>query len=137
MSKKTVTISVDETLWNLAKDKLPTSRSEFFENQVKLYLDVDDPESKLIKKISKKKNELNALEEKLCNMRQQKAMELKMGAVFDAPMVPIMRLVDKLGFVGQNQIRNIAHNFDVPAEDLVRHVKSLGIEVRNYYESPK
>ena len=36
MSKKSVTITVDENIWELAKDKLPVSRSEFFENQLKM-----------------------------------------------------------------------------------------------------
>ena len=88
--KKSVTLTIDETLWELAKDKLPISRSEFLETQLQHYLNVDDPEQKLIEKISSTKSELNALEEKLCNLRKQKKLELKNSSLFDDAMIPIM-----------------------------------------------
>lgn len=37
-------ITIDPNIWELAKDKLPTSRSQFIENQLKLFLDIEDPE---------------------------------------------------------------------------------------------
>lgn len=135
--KKSVTLTIDETLWELAKDKLPISRSEFLETQLQHYLNVDDPEQKLIEKISSTKSELNALEEKLCNLRKQKKLELKNSSLFDDAMIPIMRLHSNLGFVAKNQIRNIAHNFDVPFDGLLNHCKSEGLRIENYYELPK
>ena len=64
MSKKSVTITVDENIWELAKDKLPCSRSEFFENQLRLFLNVEDPEAKIVEKITKKENEINVLKDR-------------------------------------------------------------------------
>ena len=137
MGKKTVTISVDENLWELAKDKLPCSRSEFFENQIKLYLDIDDPESKIVEKISKKENEINVLKDKLCEIRKEKQLRLEVTNVFDDAMITINRIHDNLGCVGRNQIRNIAHRYDIPAKDLENHIVSLGLTVVNFMEVPK
>ena len=137
MSKKSVTITVDENIWELAKDQLPCSRSEFFENQLKLYLDIDDPEAKIVEKISKKENEINALKDKLCNIRREKQLRLKQTNVFDDAMVTINRLHENLGCVGRNQIRNVARRCDVPALELEKHIVESGLTVVNFMEVPK
>ena len=137
MSKKTVTITIDENIWELAKDKLPCSRSEFFENQVRLYLDIDDPEAKIVEKISKKENEINVLKDKLCTIRKEKQLRLEAANVFDEAMVTINRLHDHLGCIGRNQIRTVARRCDVPANELEKHVVSEGLTVVNFMEVPK
>ena len=135
--KKSVSLTIDETLWELAKDKLPISRSEFLETQLRRALEVDDPEDKLLEKIRKTKSELNVLEEKLCNLRHQKKLELKNSSLFDDAMVPVMRVHENRSFVAKNQIRNIAHQFDVPFDGLLKHCKSEGLVIENYYAPPK
>ena len=137
MSKKTVTITVDENIWELAKDKLPVSRSEFFENQLRLFLNVDDPEAKIVEKIAKKENEINVLKDKLCHIRREKQLKLESANVFDEAMVTINRLHDALGCVGRNQIRNVARRCDVPANELEKHILSEGLTVVNFMEVPK
>ena len=137
MGKKTVTITIDENIWELAKDKLPCSRSEFFENQVKLYLDIDDPEAKIVEKISKKENEINVLKDKLCTIRREKQLKLEASDVFDDAMITINRLHDKLGCVGRNQIRTVARRCDVPSNELEKHIVSVGLTVVNFMEVPK
>lgn len=137
MSKKSVTITVDENIWELAKDKLPCSRSEFFENQLRLYLDIEDPEAKIVEKISKKENEINVLKDKLCTIRREKQLRLEASNVFENAMVTINRLHDRLGCVGRNQIRNIAKRCDVPSNELEKHVVNQGFTVVNFMEVPK
>ena len=137
MGKKSVTITVDENIWELAKDKLPCSRSEFFENQIRLYLDIDDPEAKIVEKISKKENEINVLKDKLCTIRKEKQLKLEASNVFDNAMVTINRLHENLGCIGRNQIRTVARRCDVPANELEKHIISEGLTVVNFMEVPK
>ena len=137
MGKKTVTITVDENIWELAKDQLPCSRSEFFENQLRLYLDIDDPEAKIVEKISKKENEINVLKDKLCNIRKEKQLRLESKHVFDEAMGTINRLHDNLGCIGRNQIRGIARRCDVPSVELEKHCEGLGLNIVNFMEVPK
>lgn len=137
MSKKSVTLTVDENIWELAKDNLPCSRSEFFENQLRLFLNVEDPESKIVEKITKKENEINVLKDKLCHIRREKQLRLESANVFDKAMIPINRIHDRFGCVGQNQIRNIARVNDVPANELEKHIVSEGLTVVTFLEVPK
>ena len=137
MGKKSVTITVDENIWELARDKLPCSRSEFFENQLRLYLDIDDPEAKIVEKISKKENEINVLKDKLCNIRKEKQLRMESSNVFDDAMITLNRLHDNLGCVGRNQIRSVAKRCDVPSNELEKHVISQGLTVVNFMEVPK
>lgn len=137
MGKKSVTLTVDENIWELAKDKLPVSRSEFFENQLRLFLNVEDPEAKIVEKITKKENEINVLKDKLCHIRREKQLKLESANVFDEAMVTINRLHDALGCVGRNQIRNVARRCDVPANELEKHISSEGLTVVNFMEVPK
>lgn len=137
MSKKSVTITVDENIWELAKDKLPVSRSEFFENQLRLFLNVEDPEAKIVEKIAKKENEINVLKDKLCHIRRGKQLKLEKDNVFDEAMVLINRLHSSLGSIGRNQIRNIARKCDVPGNELEKHCVDSGLNVVNFMEVPK
>ena len=137
MSKKSVTITVDENIWEFARDKLPCSRSEFFENQLRLYLDIEDPEAKIVEKISKKENEINVLKDKLCTIRREKQLRLEASNVFDNAMVTINRLHDRLGCVGRNQIRNVAKRCDVPSNELEKHIVEQCLTVVNFMEVPK
>ena len=137
MSKKSVTITVDENIWELARDKLPCSRSEFIENQLRLYLDIDDPEAKIVEKISKKENEINVLKDKLCNIRKEKQLRMESSNVFDDAMITLNRLHKNLGCVGRNQIRSVAKRCDVPSNELEKYVISQGLSVVNFMEVPK
>lgn len=137
MSKKTVTITVDENIWELAKDKLPVSRSEFFENQLRLFLNVEDPEAKIMEKIAKKENEINVLKDKLCHIRKEKQLKLESENVFDEAMITINRIHDSLGCIGRNQIRGVARRCDVPGNELEKHCVDSGLNVVNFMEVPK
>lgn len=137
MSKKSVTLTVDENIWELAKDKLPVSRSEFFENQLRLFLDVEDPESKIVEKITKKENEINVLKDKLCHIRREKQLKLESENVFDEAMTTINRLHEGLGCIGRNQIRIVARRCDVPSNELEKHCVESGLKVVNFMEVPK
>ena len=53
--RKTVTITIDEDLWRIAEALLPCSRSKFFENQLRTYLNSIDDIEKLEKDIIKER----------------------------------------------------------------------------------
>lgn len=135
--KYTATISIDKNIWELAKDKLPTSRSAFIEHQLKMYLDIEDPEQKVLDKICTTKRELHALEDKLFNIQEAKKLRIESNEVFDECMVPINRLFEKQECIGRNQIRNIAHNYDVPSVELEDYCLSEGLKIVNFMEVPK
>lgn len=135
--KCNATITIDKNVWALAKDKLPTSRSAFIEHQIKLFLNIEDPEQKVLDKICSKKQELHALEDKLYSIQEAKKLKKENGIDFSNCMIPVNRLVSNQGNIGRNQLRNIAHQNDVSSEDLEQHCIENDIEIVNFAEVPK
>ena len=133
MAKKRVCLYVDEDLWDLADHKLEISKSEFVTQQLEYVLRVKDDESICLDKINDLKNELNVWENKLCAIRKQKEAENISNELFDNAMKTITRIHEKVGFVGQNQIKNIAHQNELKASDLENHIKNTtDFEIRMF-----
>jgi len=136
MPKKTVNITLDEHIWDLAKDVLG-NRSAWIEKQLRIALNEEDDEAQIMKKIQKKENEVNVLKDKLCKLREKKAKQLQVDGIFDKSMVSINRIHSKLGFVGKNQIRKIAKVNDVPSRELIDFCLEQGLNLVEFYEVPK
>jgi len=141
MSKKRIRnnhcITVDDNKWEALSHVITGSRSAWIERQIDIALNVEDEETKLLQKIERLDNQMNIAKDKLCQIRQEKKERMEAANVFDECMVMVNRLQEKYGGVGRNQIRNIARNNDVPAEELEEHCISLGLEVVNFKEIPK
>ena len=113
--KKQHCISVDDVLWEMAGENLPMSRSEFIEQQLTLYLQIDDPEAKIVEQITQKEQELNALKQKLCDLRKNKELQMSIKNLFDDAEQEVQLLYERQGEkIGKNQIRKIAKRFNVP-----------------------
>ena len=136
MPKKTVHITIDEHIWDLAGDIIG-NRSAWIEKQFRIALNEEDDETQIMKNIQKKENEINVLKDKLCKIREQKSKQLQVIGLFDNAMVSINRIHSKLGFVGKNQIRRIAKANDVPAMELINLCIDKGLNLVEYYEVPK
>jgi len=136
MPKKTVNITIDEHIWDLARDILG-NRSAWIEKQLRIALNEEDDETKIMKKIQKKENEINVLKDKLCKLRERKANQLKVVGLFDKSMISINRMHSKLGAIGKNQIRRIAKVNDVPSVELINYCEEKGLNIVEYLEVPK
>ena len=136
-NKIRVNLTVDPNLWQLAKDKLPCSRSEFFENQLKLFLGIEDSESEILKDIKTRDNEINALKDKLCHIRKEKQLKLESNKSMEKAMVILNRMHERLGMIGENQIRNIAHVHKVDFDDLRKECDDNCMNIVEFAEVPK
>ena len=135
--KKKVSISIDANLWDEAGEKIP-NRSAFIEEQLELYLANDLSEEKeVLDLIDEKNTELSILEGKLCKLREARLSKVKSINIFEAPMVSINRIHDKLGMIGRNQIKRFAKGNEVPYDALLEHVLEEGLNVVNYCEVGK
>lgn len=139
--KRKVGITIDPEIWDEAGLKIP-NRSEFIEDQFRIYLGIDNTEEReLISLIEDKNAELSVLEGKLCKLREK-----RLGGIddldsdldlFSAPMVSLGRLHEGMGFVGKNQIKRFAKKHDVPYDALLEHVVNEGFVVKEFGEVPK
>ena len=124
-----VSFMVDSEVWKEAKNKLGTTRSEFLEEQLRLA--IDDEENSLRKEIAELQNEINARESRLCKIRAER-LEHERSVNVDGVMGTVNRIVDKAGFIGKDQLKNISKQQEVPYKSLLDHVYDLGYDVRNY-----
>lgn len=137
MVKKSVSITVDSEIWEAAGEKL-ASRSEFCENQLKLYLELTiDEEDEILQQIQDKRDEINVLEDKLCARRKARLDRAQSSFIFDDAMVSINRINERLGKVGKNQIKNFARKNCVPFDLLLEHCKQSDLNIVKFAEVPK
>ncbi len=134
MSEKIqVSFMVDSEVWKEAKNKLGTTRSEFLEEQLRLAIDLsEDEENSLRNEIIDLQNEINVKESRLCKLRAERLENERKECMFDEVMVTVDRIIDRNGFIGRDQLRNISKQRDVAYNSLLNHVLDLGYDVQNY-----
>ena len=134
MSEKIqVSFMVDSEVWKEAKNKLGTTRSEFLEEQLRLAIDLsEDEENSLRNEIIDLQNEINVKESRLCKLRAERLENERKECMFDEVMVTVDRIIDRNGFIGKDQLRNISKQRDVAYNSLLNHVLDLGYDVQNY-----
>lgn len=131
-------ITVDNTIWELAQDKIDISLSLFIENTLKIYLGQDDELGKLMKKEAELQREIDAIQSKICQLRDKQRKESEKQYLFDKPMLTVNRIHDRLGYVGENQLRKIANQNDLPPQQLIDYCKQQdNITIERFAELPK
>lgn len=132
-----VKLNVDEHLWLLAKDKLNMSGSEFLEYALRLYLREDSQVSRVFKKGIKLQSELDKVSARLYKLENKNAKNINFDE-FKEAMDTVYRIHEVLGYVGKNQLKNIADQREFNYNEWVRYVESKeGMIVKNYGELPK
>ena len=132
-----VVITIDEYLWNLAKDKLNMSRSEFIEYALRLYLREDSNVSRVFKKGINLQVELDKVTNRLYSLENKNKTKYNEREYSEA-METVYRINDVLGYVGKNQLKKIANQREFNVNQWLRFVeKQDGIVIKNYGELPK
>lgn len=134
MSRKhTVSFTCDKNIWDLAGNKLHTSRSEFLETQLKMAIGLKDEETEIVKKINKKQSEINVLKDRLCTIRENKKQEkliVNNGVEsLDLAFKVAERTHERLKHIGMNRIELIAKQFEVEKDDLRDLCVERGFEI--------
>lgn len=128
-----VTVMVDPDVWRASKNKLSVTRSDFINEQLCIAIDAaDDEETVLRNEIIDLQNEINVKESRLCKLRAERLKNERKECMFDEVMVTVDRIIDRNGFIGKDQLRNISKQRDVAYNSLLNHVLDLGYDVQNY-----
>lgn len=132
-----VTITIDEYLWSLAKDKLDMGRSEFVEYALRLYLREDSNVSRVFKRGVELQAELDKVTNRLYTLQNKNKTKFNEKEYLEA-METVYRINDVLGYVGKNQLKKIANQREFNAKQWIQYVeKQEGIIIKNYGELPK
>lgn len=129
---------IDEQLWLAVKDELNISLGEFVEQSLRLFTGEDTEMSSLMKKGTKLQSELNQIQGRMYKLMNKNKENRHNQELFDNAMDTIQRIHDKLGYIGKNQLRKIANQNEINADDLIRYCqKKPEIIIKNYGALPK
>lgn len=135
--KKKVSISIDENIWEDAKVRI-SNRSKFIEECLSSFLYGDMSEEKeIITEMEELNSKLEALQGKLCALRESRKKSEENEELFEAPMISINRLHDRLGCIGKNQIKKFAKIHQVSYGALLKYVERNGLNITEFMEYNK
>lgn len=121
MSKKRVTVTLDEELVDLHKIKSVVPLSTDLNNYLKESLLVADELEEVNKQIEKHEKSLNILRPKQARLEQMKIIEANNRNNYEAVYDTLVRMEDANGCIGLNQLRLVAEVRKVDYEGLVRY----------------
>ena len=121
MSKKRVTVTLDEELVDLHKIKSVVPLSTDLNNYLKESLLVADELEEVNKQIEKHEKSLNILRPKQARLEQMKIIEANNRNSYEAVYDTLVRMEDANGCIGLNQLRLVAEVRKVDYEGLVRY----------------
>lgn len=105
---------IDADLFKLASRRLDISMDVLFEKLIKSLLFYDDAESKAIKKVLKKRKELESAENSLISL-----INIKHDVDVDVDVKKsIDRIYKKCGSVGLDQLGKLSKSYNIPAKVL-------------------
>ena len=135
MVKETINIKINHDLYLQALDKLDMGLSDFVEYSLTIYLSSDrnDEYARLFRKACKLSNELDNIKRRLNKLSENTETE-----DYSICMDTVNRIHNSLGYIGRNQLRKIAKNYNVSPLGLIEYVSGLdGFDVRNFGDAPK
>jgi hypothetical protein len=131
-------IEIDKELYYNSIDKLDMTLSEFVEYSLNMLIYNDDKYSKLFQKGCKSYKELLNFRNKLYSLEEKNKKNKSNKENYDMAMISIQRMHDKLGYIGKNQIREIANRNDLNHNDLMNYIKrNTSYEIRNFGGLPR
>lgn len=131
-------IHIDEELYHNSINKLDMSLSDFVEYSLSMLIYNDDKYSKLFQKGCKSYNDLLNFRKKLYALEEKNNRNKSNQEAYDNAMISILRIHDKIGYIGKNQLRKIANQNDLNHMDLIEYVKrNTNCEIRNFGGIPK
>ena len=130
-------ISIDEDVWELSKQKISEPLSCFIQKQLEIACRLDNQKAQIEKELHEKEKEVLALRSQLCKLEKEEKLSQKTQGKYDKCMPPILRIHDRAGCIGENQITSIARNHKVNVNDLIGYCKSQGLNVVELFEFVK
>ena len=133
------TIWISKSIWDTAGSVL-NSRNAFIEDQLKRAIGASDEEDKIIKHIESKKQELDVLKNKLCDLRNaKKQRKLNLGVDDDRlqnAIKVLTRMYEVANVIGENQIKDISDKWDIDYYLLLRKLTELKLSIVKFYAHP-
>ena len=130
--RKTVTITIDEDLWRIAGALLPCSRSKFFENQLRTYLNAIDDIEKLEKEVKEEKQAIKVKEDKIKQLREIRELNNENKEIIYKAMETVRNIVFEHNAISKTQIKFIASKNGLDTDVLTAEIEKENIKIAEY-----
>ena len=131
-NKITVTFTVDKDIWEVAKYKLPCSRSRYLESCLIKAVYSENEIDILEKQIAKEKKELIAKEEKLKKLKEFTEANSSNEQAINKAMITVHNIVNAHDSISEAQIIHIAKSNFLNPEVLTEIIKKEGIKITEF-----
>ena len=136
-SKITVTFTVDKDIWEVAKYKLPCSRSRYLESCLIKAVYSENEIDVLEKEIAKDKEELIAKEEKLKKLKEFTAANSSNEESIKKAMITVHNITSAHDSISEAQIIHISKSNFINPEVLTEIIKKEGIKITEFTAEEK
>ena len=137
MAKKTVAITIDPELWEMADEKLPVCRSQFIETQLKKYMGLEDSEIDVLTKeieelreeIQKLNDEINIRQTRICEIKKRKEKEAEQEEELASVKETLERFKKVRGFTDKKQLKDLSRRQDVGYDVLKKLCNEVDLKI--------
>ena len=130
-----ISINIQDDIYQQAKNKLGDEFDKFIEEQCKTAANMrTQKEKEILKKITFHQNQVMDLQIELIKEQKQAHVET---SLLDDAMKMVNRIHEKLGCIGENQLKNISNKKNVPFLSVLNQCKEQGLHIVPFNEAPK
>ena len=130
--RKTVAITIDSDLWELASILLPCSRSSFIERMLRQYINSVNEIEQLELEIKQEEEATQIKKEKLKELKRVRELNNKNEELITKAMGTVFNIVVKHGSISKKQIIDISNINLIEPEVLEARIKKEGIKISSY-----
>lgn len=130
--RKTVAITIDSDLWELASILLPCSRSSFIERMLRQYINSVNEIEQLELEIKQEEEATQIKKEKLKELKRVRELNNKNEELITKAMGTVFNIVVKHGSISKKQIIDISNINLIEPEVLEDRIKKEGIKISSY-----
>ncbi len=136
-NKKTVAITIDPELWEMADEKLPVCRSQFIETQLKKYMGLEDSEIDVLTKeieelreeIQKLNDEINIRQTRICEIKKREEKEAQKQEELSSVKETLERFKEARGYASKKQLKTLAKHQDVDYDVLEKLCGDIDLKI--------
>ena len=133
----TVAFTVDKDIWQVAKYKLPCSRSKYLEDCLRRAIYSENEIETLEKEIAKEKADIVAKEEKLQKLKEFRTANSSNEESIRKAMITVYNIVNAHDSVSEAQIIHIAEGNFLNPDVLTDVIKKEGIRITKFTAEEK
>ena len=127
-------ITVDRDVWELAKIKISEPLSCYIQKQLEIACNLSDDKLEIERSLYEKEQEIIALRSQLIKIEREEQLKREANYDLEKCIPTVVRIHEKCGVIGENQICRVALAHEVKCDDLIKFCKVKGFNIVPLFE---